>query len=144
MKLPVFQQVALVYHNISVFLCRSLILAILFSSLCVDLLTSDALNQLQLDCQDGNRNTALHLACLQGHEESALAILEKCSDAVTQMSNASNKTYVVGCCQYVGHTTSLENCDWCEVFMNIIVFEPFHCCFDFFDFFLSFCFLCLS
>ena len=51
------------------------------------------------------------------------------------MSNASNKTYVVGCCQYVGHTTSLENCDWCEVFMNIIVFEPFHCCSDFLIFF---------
>ena len=76
-----------------IFLYSSLDLEILF--FCVDLLTSDALNQLQLDCQDGNRNTALHLACLKGHEESALASLEKCSDAVTQMSKASNKMYVV-------------------------------------------------
>ena len=124
-KLLLFQQVALVFIKNLDCLCCSLFLAIIISSLCVDLLTSDALNQLQLDCQDGNRNTALHLACLQGHEESALAILEKCSDAVTQMSNASNKTYVVGCCQYVGHTASLENCDWCGVFMNSFFFLAF-------------------
>lgn len=71
-----------------------------------DLLTSDALNQLQLDCQDARKNTALHLACLQGHEESALAVLEKCSDIVTQMTNTANKTYA----HAVSYVTLLQLC----------------------------------
>ncbi len=46
---------------------------------------------LSLDHQDLNKNTALHLACLQAHEECALAILEKCSDAITQMTNLERR-----------------------------------------------------
>ncbi len=45
-----------------------------------------------LDHQDNNRNTALHLACLQSHEDCALAILDRCRDTTTQITNANEKT----------------------------------------------------
>ena len=60
-----------------------------------DLLTCNwSDEQLRLEHQDLKKNTALHLACLQTHEECALAILDKSSDLIIQLTNSVDKTYV--------------------------------------------------